>query len=131
MTTSPILCLLAALLGLGVRADGLRIRNGVYTGGPFVVLALTAGQQHRIRSHPKGEVRLVLTAGQQYKIAAETRLPGIPTRIYVADPEYWEGMCTCFSSNIGILFRKGYVQLPIDELRSDREAEARLPDPSK
>ena len=104
-------------------ADGLPIKNGRYSGGSVIVIKLTAKQQKIIKSSYKPYMEIKITKKQQAYIAKEAHMTEPPTKIILARPVDTEHDCTCGLANVGLIFKEGSVEIPIEYLTSDKEAE--------
>ncbi len=133
MTTR--LCQLLLILAMlsapaGVYADGFPIKHGRYAGGPVVDITRTKKQADLIRQKSAHGVVIQLTNSQQGQLRSEAKLSVVPTRLAIYHAADLADTCTCFAANLGFVGKAGQIEVPVEYLCSDEEAERRKPDPN-
>jgi hypothetical protein len=114
---------------LSLLADGFKFTKGRLTEEPIIEIQLTKVQISEVREHFKPGMKIKLTKKQQVSIRSKAKTKVSPTVLEIWKPSDLEGDCSCFLWNIGLLFKDGWVELPIHRIVSDKEAEDRQPDP--
>ena len=114
---------------VGLFADGFKFKNGRLADEPAIEIRLTQSQMAILRKHFEPGMKLKLTKRQQTEILAKAKIKVGPTILDIWKPANIEGDCSCFLWNIGLLFKDGWLELPIHRLVSDKQAEANRPDP--
>ncbi len=126
-----LLLLLFLSAPLCLYADGFALKDGRYAGGPVVQIKLTKIQNNLVSNNFKSGRVIKLTKLQQTKIKTEAKLNVAPTKLEIYHAEDLANDCTCFVANIGFDFKPGWIEAPMEYLCSDKEAEARQPDPNE
>ena len=110
-------------------ADGFQFTKGRLADQPIIEIQLTKAQMSEVREHFKAGMKIKLTKKQQNAIRSKAKTKVSPTVLEIWKPSDLEGECSCFLWNIGLLFKDGWVELPIHRIVSDKEAKDRQPDP--
>ncbi|WP_243288487.1 hypothetical protein [Geothrix terrae] len=110
-------------------ADGFKFTKGRLADEPVIEIQLTKAQAALVRSQFKPGMKIKLTKRQQFDIRSKAKAKIGPTVLELWKPADLDGDCSCFLWNIGLIFKDGWVELPIHRIVSDKEAEERQPDP--
>ena len=121
-----VILLAAALLAPCLHADGLPIKDGRFAGGPVVQIHLTSSQVAQIKHHYQPWMKLELTPDQREILKQKAALVDPPTKVNVLYPNDTQDECTCGASNIALVYRQGWIELPVKFLCSDKQAEEGL-----
>jgi hypothetical protein len=116
-----VLTLLLALAPhLDALADGFRMKDGRYAGGPVTVLELTRDQRVTVETK-----RIVVLTEKQKRILR--RDAGVaPSVLQVYSLRTAGKDCTCFDFNISIWFEPERIEVPHRYLAGDAEAAERM-----
>jgi hypothetical protein len=116
--------------GVSLRADGFKFESGRLKGERVMELQLTAEQAKAVTTQFKPGMVIRLTKGQRAQIKALTKVKEVPTKLELWRPSNLENECSCLLWNIGLIFKPGWLELPISRIVSDQEAVDRLPGPN-
>jgi hypothetical protein len=116
--------------GLGLNADGFQFENGRLKDEQVLELPLSAAQTKLVATKFKPGMTIRLTKAQQALIRAVTHAKEVPTKLELWRPSDLQGECSCFDWNIGLVFKPGWLELPLSRIVSDTEAIGRRPDPN-
>ena len=100
-------------------ADGMRVEDGRYAGGPVTTLRVEADQ---LASWPD-ERWIALTRTQQEAVRADTGIA--PAKVFLYDAREGESDCTCHAWNVGFLFREDGFDVPHPFVVTNEEAAER------
>jgi hypothetical protein len=125
-----LLSFLVLIPEMTIIADGFPIKNGRYGGGSVIELKLTNSQSNLINHHFKSGMIIKLTKSQQTYIQLKGNLKIPPTKLEIYHATDLANDCTCFAANLGFDFKPDWIEIPIEYLCSDKEAEGRKPDPN-
>ncbi len=106
-------------------ADGFPLKDGRYAGGDVVELELTKSQAELVQHHFKAGMVLKLTKVQRTSLKTKSKTSAVPTVLEIYKASDLAGDCTCFTTNVGLPFKPGWVEVPTEYLCSDKEAAAR------
>ncbi len=106
-------------------ADSLPIKDGRYSGGAVLVLNLNVTQIRAIEDHYRPYMELPLDSAQQAQIVHTSKIQPPPTKLIVVYPADVTGDCTCGLANIGLIFTRDAIEVPVEYLATDEEVEKR------
>ena len=118
-TAQCLIALVAILLSGFLNADGPKMENGRFAGGPVTILQLTETQ---LENQNISRV-LKLTILQRRLLESEFGLS--PSYLEVWNTKDGESDCTCFAWNLAFRFDDLHVEVPHKYLVSDSDAERR------
>ena len=121
---------LVLLSGVGLFADGFKFKNGRLDQEKVIELKLTPAQAKAVASNFKPGMIIHLTKAQQAEIRAKSGVKEGPTQLELWRASDLQGDCSDFLWNIGLLFKPGWLELPVATIVSDQEARDRQPDPN-
>jgi hypothetical protein len=71
-------------------------------------------------------MKLDLTSDQREMLKLKATLADPPTKVNVLRPKDTQDECTCGASNIALVYRQRWIELPVKFLCSDKQAEEGL-----
>ena len=124
MIARTLRCLVSVALisGIALLAEGFKFKDGRLDQEKVIELKLTPSQSKAVEQHFKPGMVIHLTKAQQAEIRAKSGVKVSPTQIEIWKPANLEKDCTCFFFNLGLLYKPGWVELPVFRLCSDQEA---------
>jgi hypothetical protein len=120
-----ILAILALFLPRSSHADGIPIKDGRYSGGPSIVIELTASQKELIITKYTPFFAFPISDVQRELIHTVSSVSPPPSTLMLVKVEDTAGKCTCGAANLGLLIDSSHVEIPIEYVYTDAEAEKR------
>jgi hypothetical protein len=116
-----VLVLIWLAMPLKSYADGIQLKDGRFD-GPTLEIKLTPVQEKSIKNQYRPGIEIRLSQAQRRQIAQSKKMRNPPTRFSIFKSKDLEGDCTCSAANYGLLYREGWIEIPLIWVVTDTEA---------